>query len=534
MFEKIMDLQFPRLLTQMCRDRSSRFYGCFDRNWWHYRIRDFASIILQQGGYTAWLYASSERYKKHETELKLAAHGAALFWNSRAGRCGAFEEYYPREKGYPPLAFSTLAMAKLVHEGVVRPDELERGMKKAAKQLQRRFEFQAGNQQVTGLAALAMIRKIWPELVNEKRYFRLKANTLELQHAEGWFPEYGGPDLGYLSVTLDCLWDLYDVTDDSDYLLSAEKGLNHLHHFVMNRRGGATMHNARNTDYIVPYGICRFLNHADPLFQSKSKNIVSILYSEMEQNDHFFHAIDDRYWSHYIGHSVVRAQAVLEEAGSFKVKPVRTEKLYAPFDASGYIFRELPENKRILVSPRKGGILTIYDAISGETILSDYGWIVTRGRKQYVTHWWSDNWKFTADEHTIETVGAMFLHRERSSTPMMHLALRAMGLLLGSGLTRHLRRALVFKTAAPKLRYRRKTDLTSDSVIVTDTIVGIGKKALLDRAPRASKRHVASADSFHNEDFGLSNTGRPMETIVRTGNSVVVTTIIDLFQPPGN
>ena len=40
--------------------------------------------------------------------------------------------------------------------------------------------------------------------------------TLNHQSVDGWFMEYDGPDLGYLSVSLDGLWDLYDVTKNEN------------------------------------------------------------------------------------------------------------------------------------------------------------------------------------------------------------------------------------------------------------------------------------------------------------------------------
>ncbi len=40
----------PRVLTQIDRDPDSPTYGCCDRNYWHYKIRDFSSAILQQSG----------------------------------------------------------------------------------------------------------------------------------------------------------------------------------------------------------------------------------------------------------------------------------------------------------------------------------------------------------------------------------------------------------------------------------------------------------------------------------------------------
>lgn len=107
----VLETALPRILTQACRDTGNPAYGCFDRNWWHYRIRDFASIILQQGGYTVYTAAKvcNPRLVPADFASKIAA-GSCRFWNTRAIRHGAFEEYYPWEQGYPPLAFSTLAV----------------------------------------------------------------------------------------------------------------------------------------------------------------------------------------------------------------------------------------------------------------------------------------------------------------------------------------------------------------------------------------------------------------------------------------
>ena len=109
----------PRILTQICRDPGSPFWGCCDRNWWHYKICDFPSSILQQAGYTISLAADVKLGNGHTDELKALAAGTCRFWNERALCHGAFEEYYPYEQGYPPVAFSTLAVAKLCAGGVI-------------------------------------------------------------------------------------------------------------------------------------------------------------------------------------------------------------------------------------------------------------------------------------------------------------------------------------------------------------------------------------------------------------------------------
>ena len=98
------------------------------------------------------------------------------------------------------------------------------------------------------MAALAWINKLYPGLISEKKFRKLAQRSLNLQDEEGWFYEYGGPDLGYLSVTIDCLWDLYDATHDEKYLNAAIKGLKFISS-IINWTGGESigMHNSRNT-----------------------------------------------------------------------------------------------------------------------------------------------------------------------------------------------------------------------------------------------------------------------------------------------
>lgn len=530
MFENLLEIQFPRLLSQACRDRNSPFFGCFDRNWWHYRIRDFSSIILQQGAYTAYEYSKLAKYFQYSQELKNLAWGASKFWNKRACRRGAFEEYYPWEKGYPPLAFSTLATAKLVHEGLIEIAEIRPGFVKAAKQLENRFEYQAGNQQVAGLAAMAALRKADINLIQEKKYLELKEKTLALQNTEGWFSEYDGPDLGYLSVTMDCLWDLFDFTNDRDYLQSAELALDFLYAFIVRRKAGAGMHHARNTDYIVPYGICRFLESKTAETELKSSAILYYLYRNIENKSHFFYAIDDRYWSHYIGHSVVRAQQILNRIQKPRFNPEKAEAVDSKtFHNSGFIFKQLQkQNYSILISGKKGGIFSIYT--DDLTLVSDYGWIVDTGKKQMVNHWWSDKWKIKETEKSVEIQGKLFPHAEKTSTPFLHFGLRVISFIFGRSITLFLRKVFIFKKKTSDCHFKRTIEFENDHVIVTDEIRGREVTYRTTRAPRASKRHVASADSWHQEDFQNLSLSDCKEKIKLSKDLITIETIFTLSE----
>ena len=595
-FRQLLAEFLPRILSQCCRDANSPAFGCFDRNFWHYRMRDFSSIILQQGGYAVLLAQKAlPDAPLSEDYARSIAAGACCFWNRRAARHGAFEEYYPWEQGYPPLAFSALAVAKIVAAGVCAAGDVDRGLRKAARQLSSRFEPKAANQQVAGLAALAWVRKIRPDLVPDAAFAHQKARTLALQTDEGWYWEYDGPDAGYLSVTIDCLWDLVDATGDADFRASADRALAFLHRVIALPGRGPGMLNARNTDYVVPYGIARYLNDGTAEQKRTAADLLQTLYADLASPTHFFRAVDDRYLCHYIGHSIARAiteleKASLREAGgptgaypcpapsvrgecpagaSPGSAPLReggcpagaggsTSCTSLPFldvlPLAGYVHARLDSGLDVFLAARKGGCLRV---AKGDAFALDFGWIVKSGKRQYVSHWWSKDWQIDLPSippsshlaplpshlypltsalsplpstlSPITIIGSLVPHKELDSTPFKHIGLRAVSFLFGKSLIRLLKNVLIFKKSKSPYTFERKIFIEGGTVRIEDRISGLTGNETILPAPRASKRHVASADSFHVEDVSLVAARFSVERETRTTKDTftIITTICD-------
>ena len=523
--EILCDVLIPRALTQVCRDPGSQAYGSFDRAWWHYKTIDFPSIILQQGGYLLMLSAELKHWKLYKEELTKISVAAARFWARRAMKRGAFEEYYPFEQGYPPLAFSTMAVMKIIHDMRGLGPEMREAARRAAGQLESRFERHAANQQVAGLAAYAWTGRNYPELFRERVFRDLKQRTLALQREEGWFVEYGGPDLGYLSVTLDCLWDLADATGDGVFVESASRALRYIASLVGALKSGIGMHNARNTDYLVPYGIVRFLER--PEERPFALFVLETLFGRAIGRDHFLQAVDDRYVCHYTGHSIVRACLFLQ-----RIREILKDEKHVPdgripgpsrmfFPGCGHhvLSNEPPRNYSSLVSLRKGGVLT---AVSPAGKISDFGWTVWEGRKQFTSHWWSDRWVFKVREEKgaiiLEVDGHLEQHKEIPSGPWKHMILRIASFFFGRHIIGQLKKRLIFKERNSKHPFQRRITLMADRIIVSDVICNVPRNAIVERAPRASKRHVASADSFHFEDLRPCSRGLADDVIHREEN----------------
>ena len=162
---------------------------------------------------------------------------------------------------------------------------------------------------------------------------------------------------------------------------------------------------------------------------------------------------------------------------------------------------------------------------SGEA--SDFGWIVERGETQYVTHWWSPDWSFGPIESGVAISGRMFAHREKLSNPLQHIVLRCLAFVLGRRLIPVLKRALIFKRGGQgEPLFTRTATHDNGNVEITDRIEGLRTTDRLLRAPRASKRHVASADSYHPQDLAPIRGFEVSEERRDTPNAITIVTRI--------
>jgi hypothetical protein len=76
-------------------------------------------------------------------------------------------------------------------------------------------------------------------------------------------------------------------------------------------------------------------------------------------------------------------------------------------------------------------------------------------------------------------------------------------------------------------RFRRRIVLRADGVELTDRLEGLPDGVTPQPAPRASKRHVASADSWHPEDVAAaSGGGQVTRTIARDGAAWTARTML--------
>ena len=104
----------------------------------------------------------------------------------------------------------------------------------------------------------------------------------------------------------------------------------------------------------------------------------------------------------------------------------------------------------------------------------------------------------------INIDGNLVDHQEISITPLNHFLLRICSHLFGNIIINFLKKKFIYKKGLINSNFFRKIKIYEDRIIVRDKIKN-KNFGNLTRAPRTSKRHVSSSDSFHKEDFIYNN-----------------------------
>ncbi|NEQ32763.1 MAG: hypothetical protein F6K04_17455, partial [Leptolyngbya sp. SIO4C5] len=104
--------QIPKILTLQDRNPHSPTYGCFDRNFWQYKIIDFPSGMSQE---FVWPLAlaydtnSPDNPFYQEPKLRDWVEAGIVYAARSAHADGSCDDYFPFERASGAAAFSLLA-----------------------------------------------------------------------------------------------------------------------------------------------------------------------------------------------------------------------------------------------------------------------------------------------------------------------------------------------------------------------------------------------------------------------------------------
>ena len=473
-YKKIFLTNFPRIISCCNRNPYSSSFGCFDRNFWHYKTLDFASARLQEGVLSlALVYTDPETEFFKKREVREWIRGALSFWLKIQTGSGSFNEWYPRERSFVATAFSSYAVSEtlLLLGDLEEKERVVAGLRKAGDWLLGKRETRAFNQNAGALAALYNIFLLTGEEKYQKECWALVDFLKERQSSEGWFTEYGGADIGYLSVSLDYAAKYYLKSKDERVLPILKKGLGFLSYFLHPDGTAGGIYGSRNTAYIIPSGI-EILAGFLPLAQKMS----SVLRDSLQNNQIISPGtLDERYLIQN-GYTYLEASRQLKERG-----PIEERKVVLPafsfedkhFPEAGLWIKSTP-HFYCIVNYRKGGVAYIYHRAEKKGIYYG-GLLVKKGRKTYTSSYSSkeNQISFSSGGKTICVRGRLKKMLDFQPAPWRFVALR---LLLGlSGffprsavfLKSVLRRLLVSSKTASPFYFERIITL-NENILIKD------------------------------------------------------------------
>jgi len=264
---KTILLTTPRVLGFIDRVKSSDTYGCCDRYYWHYKLHDVANARFQEACLLLALLYSNEFeenvYFKNPKILEWV-FGIIEFGLKTRNRDGSAVEIYPFERSLCATSFSTYAITesllqlreidKKTVDDFIATSNVEKKLKKTGLWISEQRNNDVANQRASSLLSLYNIYLLtnigYFREAAERQYIMLKSDFQEL----GFFPEYGGFDLGYTTITTSYLA-CYGEKTNHDDIIEFLSGINEdLDNRIDSTGNYQSFGMSRNTQFLYTYG----------------------------------------------------------------------------------------------------------------------------------------------------------------------------------------------------------------------------------------------------------------------------------------
>jgi hypothetical protein len=519
--------QIPRVLTLQDRDPSSPTYGCFDRNYWHYRTQDFPSGMYQELALPlAQFYAQDlpgNRWRGEGRLRELALAGVAYAKQS-AHADGSCDDYYPFERALGATAFAAAAGARTLLLLNERNQDLLAFLKRRSRWLLDRQESGrlSNHQALVALAAARTAVLAADNALLEGAWERLQL-CLSWQHQEGWFTEYEGADPGYQTLTISFLAALREHLVSEDLESALGRALAFSAHFLHpdGSYGGET--GSRNTCQVLPSGFERLAYYLPQAAYLADGWLEGAASGRRGYPD------DDRIFCHWL-HDLVDAYGLRACRPFGKTKPWSPPPGRTSFDEAGlHVVRD--GRLHLVISTAKGGVFRAY--YGPRLLRNDTGLVgIADNGDRLVSHIMDHNAEVTWEDHAVTIRGRLQYAPRKLAAPMKQVAFRLMNCTAGRVapdlVRRILQRSLITGKRPAPLAFERRIDWSQDGkIMVRDRLSVEG-----GRAPRLSRLfsstdatsiYVATSNIWQEASLAVWDDLTPAAETLRTSGSCEVT-----------
>lgn len=417
--------QIPKLLTLLDRNVHSPTYGCFDRNFWHYKIIDFPSGMAQEFVLPLALaydtnLADNPFY--HQPIIYNWVEAGILYAAHSAHPDGSCDDYFPYERAAGAAAFSLLAC-------IDSYTLLELNNKIALHFFEKRADWLAHHQESGRLsnhqALIVLCLELLSKVLQTSKWDRAKAQRLEQvlswQSSEGWFQEYEGCDPGYHTLTISCLARIYQLRPDIRIKEALVKAVKLATYFMHPDGSYGGEYTSRNTYNFFPHGfelVGQWMPEAlwiNDCFLVGLANGLAPCYSDD-------HIIGHHTWNYLLAWRdfvSTRPRSISRPTGRIWLKEAK-------------ILIDRRQDTELYLALNKGGVFKLFR--NNRLVVSDtqFSLLVREGNKSKnaVAHLVGD-YQFSVSENEIHIKGELGWAKQKQMNPINLLILRVVMLTLG-------------------------------------------------------------------------------------------------------
>ncbi len=526
--------QAPRALTLLDRDPSSPTYGCFDRNYWHYRTQDFPSGMYQELvlplAQACTLELPGNRWRGAARLRELAIAGVRYAARS-AHADGSCDDYFPCERALGATAFAAAACAQALLLLEERASDLLAGLRHRVQWLLSRQESGrlSNHQALVALAAARTAKLTGDTSLMEGARQRLDV-CLAWQHEEGWFAEYEGADPGYQSLTIAFLAALREHLPGEHLNRALERAVRFAAHFLHPDGSYAGETGSRNTCQVLPSGFERLAVLWPAATHLADGWLAGAMAGRRGYPD------DDRIFCHWMHDYIAAYQArQAREASQIsnpksQIAPWRPPAGRTSFEAARlHVIRD--GDLHLVIATGKGGVFRAYRGT--RLVRNDTGLVaVTDDDRRLVSHIVDPVAEVNWQDRAVVVRGWFHSAPRKLATPMTQVAFRlvnaTVGRLAPDLLRAMLQRVLITGKRPAPLRFERR--ITWDAagrIEVTDRVVSAdhaGRRiARLYGSTDATSIYVATSNLWQDASLGAWDDLRDATAALRaTGACEVV------------
>lgn len=417
--------QIPKILTLSDRNPHSPTYGCFDRNFWHYKIIDFPSGMSQEFVWPLALAYDTEipgNPYHRAAPIKAWVEAGILYAARSSHRDGSCDDYFPFERAGGAAAFSLLACVEsysllgLENQGALRFFE-------------KRADWLAGHHESGRLsnhqALIALCLELVSRLLKTTRWDGAKRDRLDRvlswQNEEGWFWEYEGCDPGYHTLTVWCLARLYQLQPRPELRTAIEKAVGLAAEFIHPDGSYGGEYGSRNTYSFFPHGfelVGRWMPDAlrinDRFVEGLGRGLAPCYADD--------HIIGHHAWNYLLAWRDFVAERPAKRdrsAGRLWLKQAGIL-----IDRSG--------SNELYLGLNKGGVFKLFR--DGKLSLSDTQFslaVETGGKLANAVGHLVDNYRVEVSDNHISVRGSLGWAKQNQMTPIKLVALRLVMLTVG-------------------------------------------------------------------------------------------------------